>query len=127
MKISVVIPVYNEVATIDEIVRRVQAVALEKEIIMVVDGSIDGTRERLGKMAQGQYVKVFRREILNGITLKSKRFGFEPEFTMKIAKRGFSLYKVPISYSGRNYFRRQEDYRERWSPNRLQYSLVQDL
>ena len=47
--------------------------------------------------------KVFKREVLDAIKLKSKRFGFEPEFTMKIAKKGFRVYEVPISYSGRTY------------------------
>jgi len=47
--------------------------------------------------------KVFKREVLDKIKLKSKRFGFEPEFTMKIAKKGFRVYEVPISYSGRTY------------------------
>jgi hypothetical protein len=35
--------------------------------------------------------------------LKSDRFGFEPEFTIKVAKRKFRIYEVPISYSGRTY------------------------
>ena len=47
--------------------------------------------------------KVFKREVLNELTLKSKRFGFEPEFTMKIAKKKLRVYEVPISYSGRTY------------------------
>ncbi|MGD1986516.1 MAG: glycosyltransferase family 2 protein, partial [Desulfobacterales bacterium] len=47
--------------------------------------------------------KVFKKEVLADMTLKSNRFGFEPEFTMKIAKRGFRIYEVPISYSGRTY------------------------
>jgi len=47
VKISVVIPVYNERATIEEILRRVAAVALDKEIIVVDDCSTDGTREWL--------------------------------------------------------------------------------
>ena len=47
--------------------------------------------------------KVFRRSILDEIQLVEDRFGFEPEFTMKIAKKGFRVYEVPISYSGRTY------------------------
>jgi glycosyltransferase involved in cell wall biosynthesis len=203
MQISVVIPVYNEVSTIKEIVARVQAVDLEKEIIIVDDGSTDGTRELLQEINLAQknvrvfyhdrnqgkgaalrtgfevttgdivivqdadleydpreypvllapildgradivygsrflggphrvlffwhYLgnkfltllsnaltnlnltdmetcyKVFRREVLNDIQLKSNRFGFEPEFTAKIAKKGFRIYETSISYSGRTY------------------------
>ena len=203
MKISVVIPVYNEVETIKEIVSRVQAVESEKEIIIVDDYSTDGTREHLREINQGDenvavlyhdhnqgkgaalrtgfqavtgdvviiqdadleydpreyplllapivdgraevvygsrflggphrvlffwhYVgnkfitlfsnmltnlnltdmetcyKVFKREVLDGITVKSNRFGFEPEFTAKIAKKGFRIYETSISYSGRTY------------------------
>ena len=47
--------------------------------------------------------KVFRRDVLDGIELKSNRFGFEPEFTAKIAQKGCRIYEVPISYSGRTY------------------------
>jgi glycosyltransferase involved in cell wall biosynthesis len=47
MKISVVIPVYNEAPTISELIGRVQSVDLSKEIIVVDDGSTDGTREAL--------------------------------------------------------------------------------
>ncbi len=50
--------------------------------------------------------KVFRREVLQGITLKSNRFGFEPEITAKVARRrqpAWRIYEVPISYSGRTY------------------------
>jgi glycosyltransferase involved in cell wall biosynthesis len=203
MKISVVIPVYNEVETIKEIVGRVQAVEIEKEIIIVDDYSTDGTREHLREINQADenvavlyhdhnqgkgaalrtafqavtgdvviiqdadleydpreyplllapivdgradvvygsrflggphrvlffwhYVgnkfftllsnvltnlnltdmetcyKVFKREVLDEIKVKSNRFGFEPEFTAKIAKRGYRIYETPISYSGRTY------------------------
>ena len=203
MKISVVIPVYNEVETIKEIVNRVQAAEFEKEIIIVDDYSTDGTREQLRELNQTHenvkvlyhdhnqgkgaalrtgfqavtgdiviiqdadleydpreyphllnpivdgradvvygsrflggphrvlffwhYVgnkfvtllsnmftnlnltdmetcyKVFKREVLDKITVKSNRFGFEPEFTAKIAKRGYRIYETPISYSGRTY------------------------
>ncbi|MDB9854251.1 glycosyltransferase family 2 protein [Candidatus Marinimicrobia bacterium] len=47
--------------------------------------------------------KMFRREILENIELKSNRFGFEPEFTAKIAKSKLRIYELPISYYGRTY------------------------
>ncbi len=47
--------------------------------------------------------KTFRREVLDGIQLKSNRFGFEPEFTAKVARLGVKVYEVPISYHGRTY------------------------
>jgi glycosyltransferase involved in cell wall biosynthesis len=203
-KLSVVIPVYNEKQWIRELVRRVQAVPILKEIVLVDDCSTDGTRDILrtlegeglrviyqefnqGKGAAlregfkhvtGDVVivqdadleydpaeyprliqpivenradvvygsrfigdchrvlyywhsvgnkaltmlsniftnlnltdmetcyKVFRREVLADIKLKSNRFGFEPEITAKIAKRrnpAWRIYEVPISYSGRTY------------------------
>ena len=203
MKISVVIPVYNEIDTIEEILARVDKVAIKKEIIVIDDLSIDGTRERLKKIVADKenvkviyhnrnkgkgaalrtgfesvtgdiviiqdadleydpneypkllepisdgradvvygsrfiggphrvlffwhYVgnklltlisnaltnlnltdmetcyKVFKRQILKDINLKSNRFGFEPEFTAKISKNRLRIYEVPISYSGRTY------------------------
>lgn len=203
MKLSIVIPVFNEKDTIEELIRRVQnvEVGLEKEIIIVDDGSEDGTHQILenlnhpnikiffhtinqGKGASLQtgfskaagdivliqdadleydprdysrllepildgradavfgsrflggphrvlffwhYIgnkllttlsnmltnlnlsdmetcyKVFRKEIIDKITLKSKRFGFEPEITIKLSKMKCRIYEVPISYSGRDY------------------------
>jgi hypothetical protein len=47
--------------------------------------------------------KVFRKDALQRIKLKSKRFGFEPEVTIKLAKLKCRFYEVPISYSGRDY------------------------
>jgi len=203
-KLSVVIPVYNEKQWIRELVRRVQAVPIPKEIVLVDDCSTDGTRDilptlegddlrvfyqevnrgkgaalRTGfKHATGDVIlvqdadleydpaeyprliqpivenradvvygsrftgechrvlyywhsvgnkgltmlsnlftnlnltdmetcyKVFRREVLADIQLKSNRFGFEPEITAKIAKRkspSWRIYEVPISYAGRTY------------------------
>lgn len=52
MKLSILIPIYNERATILEIIQRVQAVPFEKEIIAVDDGSTDGTRELLPQLEQ---------------------------------------------------------------------------
>jgi glycosyltransferase involved in cell wall biosynthesis len=203
MKVSIVIPVYNEAGTICEIIRRVQSVPFEKEIIIVDDCSTDGTVQLLEKIGATEHnvsvffharnrgkgaslqtgfahvngdtiiiqdadleydprdypkllepildgradvvfgsrflggphrvlffwhyvgnqlltlmsnalsnlnltdmetcYKAFRREILHGITIKSNRFGFEPEFTMKVAKKKYRIYEVPISYSGRTY------------------------
>jgi len=203
MKLSVVIPVFNERPTVAEIIRRVQAVdvGIDKEIIVVDDGSTDGTREILRGLvfpglkvilheknrgkggalrtgfaeARGEIVlvqdadleydpreypqllepildgradvvygsrflggphrvlyfwhyvgnrflttfsnmlanlnmtdmetcyKVIRREVLGKIDLRSSRFGFEPEITMKLARLGSRFYEVPISYSGRDY------------------------
>ncbi len=205
LKLSVVMPVFNERKTIEEVLRRVQAVDVEKEVIVVDDGSTDGTREllqglgeqdsaggmkilfheqNLGKGAalltgfqqvtgdlvviqdgdleydpreygrlmepllearadvvygsrfrsgrQGgvfllDYLgnrfltlvcnrlsnlnlsdmetgfKMFRVEILKSLPLKSKRFGFEPEFTMKVAKRGYRIAEVPIAYCSRTH------------------------
>ena len=207
MKLSVCMPVYNEVATVEEIVRRVieADAGLAKELIIVDDGSTDGTREVLeglkarfaredikifyqernqGKGAavrkafaqasgdilviqdadleydpadiksllqpilEGKadvvygsrflggphrvllfwhYVgnkllttlanalyninlsdmetcyKAFKKEVVDSLTIRQNRFGIEPELTAKVAKRGFRLYEVPISYSGRGY------------------------
>jgi len=203
VKLSVIIPVYNERETIEEIIHRVQKVnvGLEKEIIVVDDGSQDGTSQILKSLkfpnlkichhsknmgkgaalqsgfskAEGDIIliqdadleynpqdypklleaildgradvvygsrfiggphrvlffwhyvgnkilttlsnmlsnlnlsdmetcyKVFKKEILERIRLKSKRFGFEPEFTIKVAKMNCRIYEVPISYSGRDY------------------------
>ncbi len=47
--------------------------------------------------------KAFRREIIQGIPLEEDRFGFEPEITVKIAKRRLRIYEVGISYRGRTY------------------------
>ena len=47
--------------------------------------------------------KAFRGELLKSIPLRSNRFGMEPEITVKVAKRGFNVYEVPISYHGRKY------------------------
>jgi len=47
--------------------------------------------------------KVFRSEVLRELDLREDRFGFEPEFTAKVAKKGYRIFEVPISYAGRTY------------------------
>lgn len=204
MKLSVVIPCYNEVSTIERILQAVRASPWpEIEVIVVDDGSTDGTRERLagdtGKLADrvilhevnrgkgaalrtgiqaatGELViiqdadleydpqeyprlagpivegradvvygsrfigaaphrvlyfwhrmgnglltlvsnmftnlnltdmetcyKLFRRSVIQSITIEEERFGFEPEITAKVAKLGCRIYEVGISYYGRTY------------------------
>ncbi|MFM8272320.1 MAG: glycosyltransferase family 2 protein [Gemmata sp.] len=207
-KLSVVIPVYNEERWLAELVRRVQAVEIPKELILVNDFSKDGTAAILAELekqydnvrvfhqpknmgkgaalregfkhctgdlvivqdADWEYnpaeypkliqpildgkadvvigsrfigeshrvlyywhsvgnkvlttlsnwctnlnltdmetcYKVFRRDVIQSITLKSNRFGFEPEVTAKIARKRkgqapWRIFEVPISYSGRTY------------------------
>ena len=41
--------------------------------------------------------------MLESIEINENRFGFEPEFTAKVARRGWRIYEVPISYNGRSY------------------------
>lgn len=47
--------------------------------------------------------KAFRREVIESFEVKEARFGIEPEITAKVAKRGWRVYEVPVSYSGRDY------------------------
>ena len=59
MNLTVIIPVYNEEKTVEEIVRRVKETALVSEIVIVDDGSIDGTRAILATLDEQSYVRVF--------------------------------------------------------------------
>jgi len=58
MKLSVVIPVYNEADTIEQVVERVLATDLKKEVIVIDDGSTDGTNDHLARLAAAETIKV---------------------------------------------------------------------
>lgn len=47
--------------------------------------------------------KLFKRDVINTIDIKEKSFGVEPEITIKLAKKGYKFFEVPISYNGRSY------------------------
>jgi hypothetical protein len=47
--------------------------------------------------------KVFRREVIQGLNLKAKRFDFEPEFTAKVLKKKVRVFEVPITFNPRDY------------------------
>lgn len=66
------------------------------------------TRLDLTDMETG--FKVFRREVTDAISplLQQKRFGIEPEITARIARRGFRVMEVPVSYKGRTYAQRKK-------------------
>ena len=65
MKLSIIIPVYNEIQTIEEILRRILAVGLASEIVIVDDGSTDGTREYITAL-QDQIYHVILHETNQG-------------------------------------------------------------
>ena len=62
MKVTIIIPVYNEVNTIEEILRRVEAENIATEILIVDDGSTDGTREILDSLDEGAHLRIFFHE-----------------------------------------------------------------
>jgi hypothetical protein len=71
--------------------------------------------------------KVFRREMLQGLDLKENRFGFEPEVTIKLARKQARFYEVGISYAGRTYaegkkIKAQDGFRAIWCI--LKYGLL---
>ena len=73
MRLSVIIPVFNEVSTIDRVVKAVRAVPIEKEIIVVDDASTDGTREKLSVLEREGGVRVLyhRRNQGKGAALRN--------------------------------------------------------
>ena len=94
--VSIVIPVYNERAYIEELLLRVQAVDLEKEIVVIDDGSTDGTRELLRDFEQTQVAGQRELAIKNGrsaLPLANIRFVFQNRNQGKGAalRRGFEM------------------------------------
>jgi glycosyltransferase involved in cell wall biosynthesis len=62
MKVTIIIPVYNEVNTIEEILRRVEVEKIATEILIVDDGSTDGTRKKLDSMIEDAHLRIFLHE-----------------------------------------------------------------
>src|SRR5580700_6407651 len=96
MKVSVVIPVYNERAFIEEVLLRVQASPIEKEILLVDDKSTDGTRGLLEDFEKAQSQGQREVSVQNGkarLSLENIRFLFQPQNGGKGAalRRGFEF------------------------------------
>jgi glycosyltransferase involved in cell wall biosynthesis len=96
MKVSVVIPVYNEHAFIEEILLRVQAVEISKEIVVVDDKSTDGTRDLLQELERVQTAGRQEAPVHNGrkfLSLENIRFLFQEQNRGKGAalRRGFEV------------------------------------
>ena len=94
MKVSIVIPVYNERAFIEEVLLRVQAVNLDKEVLVIDDGSTDGTRALLEDLDKVQASGVRNAAVKNGkahLPLANIRFLFQDRNRGKGAalRRGF--------------------------------------
>ena len=96
MKLSVVIPVYNEVETIEEILKRVQAVPQDKEIIVIDDASTDGSREWLSQVSSdGVTVLLHSKNQGKGAALRT---GFE-----KVSGDIVIIQDADLEYDPREY------------------------
>ena len=58
MKLSVIVPVYNEVNTVLDVIEKIESVCIDKEIIIVNDCSTDGTKEKLDTLAGKDHIKI---------------------------------------------------------------------
>ena len=97
MKLSVIIPVYNEVESIEEILRRVKATKMATEIVIVDDGSKDGTREVLKKLDGKGSVRVILHE-------KNQGKGASVRTGMKATKGDILLIQdADLEYDPRDY------------------------
>ena len=66
MKVSVVVPVYNEVGTLGELVKRLQRLPRNIEILLVDDGSTDGSREQIKELSSADNIQVFFHDVNRG-------------------------------------------------------------
>jgi glycosyltransferase involved in cell wall biosynthesis len=94
MKVSIVVPVYNERAFIEEVLLRIQAVSMDKEIVLIDDGSTDGTRALLQEFERAQSAGLSEVPVQNGkalLSLEGIRFLFQDRNHGKGAalRRGF--------------------------------------
>jgi glycosyltransferase involved in cell wall biosynthesis len=106
---SVLMPVNNERATVEDAVRRVRGIPLGVELVVIDDGSTDGSDQILGSLADLNLsdmetcYKIKRADLAKSLPLRSERFGIEPEIVARLAQAGPRIYKVPVSYHGRTY------------------------
>lgn len=97
MKVSVIIPVFNELETIEEILRRVEAEEIVSEILVVDDGSQDGTREKLASLNESGLVRVILHDRNRGKGA-AVRTGFE-----NASGEVFLIQDADLEYDPRDY------------------------
>ena len=97
MKVSVIIPVYNEKSTIEEILRRVKAEEIATEILVIDDGSIDGTREILENLERDSLLRVILHDRNRGKGA-AVRTGFQ-----NAAGEVFLIQDADLEYDPRDY------------------------
>lgn len=97
MKVSVIIPVFNEMDTIEEILRRVQAQDIVSEILVIDDGSQDGTREKLASLNESGLVRVILHDRNRGKGA-AVRTGFE-----NASGEVFLIQDADLEYDPRDY------------------------